>query len=218
MPIGIYKEKLMTKNNQSIKPAVVELERLFKAINKKKFNGSLPWCAIIVQSTSNKNAHGWFFANSWVRKGDRKPVHELSMCAESLNRPIEDILNTLIHEMVHLYCHVNDIGDCKNNYHNVKFKVQCNLVDLECTQIPRYGWASTKLTPKLKKELMALRPKKTAFTVFRKSEMGRQKRGSKLKKWQCPQCKTNIRVGYLPENFPGVDCRECGREYQCLEH
>jgi len=140
-----------------------------------------------------------------------------NLCAESLNRPMNDILNTLIHEMVHLYCHINNIDECKNNYHNVRFKTQCELVGLACEQMPRYGWASTKLTPELKKEIKALKAKKSAFAVFRHDESKRMRKGSKLKKWQCPKCGTNIRVGYTQENFPGVICCDCKKEYICLE-
>lgn len=49
--------------------------------------------------------------------------YELNLGAEYLDRPIENVLATLMHEMVHIYCMENKIKDTSNagRYHNIRF-------------------------------------------------------------------------------------------------
>ena len=203
-------------NKQSIQPAIAELERLFDAFNKELYAGKLPFPAITIQTTGNRNAYGWFWAETWESEG--KKVHELNMSAEYLSRDVEDICETLLHEMVHLYCHENGIHDCKNNYHNKSFKEACAYIRLNCEKGSRNGFSLTSLSDDLLKLVRSVRPKKSAFKVFRSASIGpKRQAGSKLKKYSCPGCLQNVRVGTLPENFPGIICAECDEEYLLME-
>lgn len=59
-----------------------------------------------------------------------------------LNYPIEETLDTMIHEMVHLYCRENNIKETSRGgkYHNGKFKAEAEKRGLECYQCGQYGW------------------------------------------------------------------------------
>ena len=52
-------------------------------------------------------------AKVWRRKED--DAYELNIAAEVLNFPIEETLDTLLHEMVHLYCRENGIQEVARN-------------------------------------------------------------------------------------------------------
>ena len=52
-----------------------------------------------------------------------------------------------MHEMVHLYCKVNHIIDCRGKSHNAKFKKQCEARDLICDKAQGIGWGHTEATP-----------------------------------------------------------------------
>ena len=55
---------------------------------------------------------------------DEKGYREINLGAESLSRPIENTIATLIHEMTHHYCAMAGIKDTSRGgtYHNKKFK------------------------------------------------------------------------------------------------
>ena len=55
-------------------------------------------------------------------------MKEINLGAESLKRSVPEIVATLLHEMVHYYCHVNGIQDTSNTYHNKRFKEECENV------------------------------------------------------------------------------------------
>lgn len=125
-----------------------ELTRIYDALNAKYYDNKLPDIFITIQSGKKKNSFGWFWKESWEEKTinnneDEAPTperrHEINITADFLNRPIENICATLQHEMVHLYCFINDIQDTSNNnvYHNKRFKTEAEsrglIIDKEQT-------------------------------------------------------------------------------------
>ena len=60
-----------------------------------------------------------------------------------LSFPIEETVDTLLHEMVHIYCRVHEIREVSNGtaYHNKKFKEIAEAHGLTCVYTgSRYGW------------------------------------------------------------------------------
>ena len=97
------------------------LEKIFRALNVKYFNGELEEPIITIQSTPRAYGHVTV-AKAWQR-GDTTR-HELNIGAGTLARPIENVVATTLHECVHLWDIQNGIQDCSRGgaYHNKKFK------------------------------------------------------------------------------------------------
>lgn len=196
---------------ESIAPAIKELERFFNFFNRKLYDNKLPTPIITIQSTGRKNALGWFWADAWKRKkGD---VPEINITAEHLNRGVSDVLETLLHEMVHLDNWHQKIPDCSAaQYHNAAFKRGCEKIELICER-GKHGWNLTSLSGSLSNLIKQGKPNAEAFAIFRRAELGARKGvGSRLKKWSCG-C-TNIRVAV--SDFSAT-CNNCGNEFEEME-
>ena len=125
---------------------IEQLERLFNRLNKDIFENELPCPIITIQSRGKrKGVLGWFTTwKAWDNgQGGR---YEINIVAESLNRPYKEIAETMLHEMVHLFCEVNEIQDCSRGgtYHNNKFKEVAEKHFLIVEKSSKYGWAHTK--------------------------------------------------------------------------
>lgn len=103
---------------------VLFLEEAFDVLNEQFFESTLQKIAITIQSTPR--AHGHFTPwDSWNDNGVM--IKEINIGAESLQRSVPEIVATLMHEMIHCYCHVNQIKDTSRSgvYHNKRFKKEC---------------------------------------------------------------------------------------------
>lgn len=124
------------------------LEKMFRALNRDWFSGELEEPIITIQSTPRAYGHV-SVAKTWKRKDDWR--HELNIGAETLNRPIEEVVATLGHEMTHLYNIAHGIQDCSRGgaYHNRKFRDEAERRGLIIKHHPTYGWAITEPSDKL---------------------------------------------------------------------
>lgn len=119
------------------------LERAFNIFNNVYFDGKLPQVALTVQS-NNKSFAYITTQKVWADSKDR--YYEINLSAEYLNRNIENVLASLLHECVHLYNIINNIKDTSNlgRYHNKHFKRACEARDLIIEHAPVIGWSVTK--------------------------------------------------------------------------
>lgn len=119
------------------------LEKIFRAVNTDWFGGELEEPIITIQSTPRAYGHV-SVAKTWKRKDDWR--HELNIGAETLDRPIEHVVATMVHEMVHLYNIAHDIQDCSRGgaYHNRKFRDEAERRGLVIGHHPTYGWTVTE--------------------------------------------------------------------------
>ena len=119
------------------------LEKIFRALNADWFNGELEEPIITIQSTPRAYGHVTM-AKTWKRKDDWR--HELNLGAETLNRPIEEVVATMMHEMVHLYNIAHGVQDCSRGgaYHNKRFKEEAERRGLDIGHHPTYGWTVTE--------------------------------------------------------------------------
>lgn len=128
---------------------VGELYRIFDLLNKTLFNNALEVPVILIQSKRKRILGTCTVNRIWVNKIDEddKKYYEISLSAENLNRPVDEIVETLLHEMVHLHCSLNDINDTSNNhvYHNKRYKAEAEAhgLDVECATT--IGWSVTTL-------------------------------------------------------------------------
>lgn len=94
-----------------------------------------------------KNVLGHFAPVRWRRREDEH-LHEVVVVAEHLNRPAQDVLETLIHEAAHALNFERGIKDCsRSQYHNRSFKAAAEELGLTVEQVPQYGFAYTRLGP-----------------------------------------------------------------------
>lgn len=128
---------------------------------------------ITIQSSSRKNNLGHFWADRWdgdtTKEGEEKEIfHEINICAERMNRPVNDICATLIHELVHLHNSVLGIDDCNAaQYHNKEFKKTAEKYGLIVDKFPGRGWALTTLSEEGISAVEAFQPNKEALSICR---------------------------------------------------
>lgn len=130
----------MLKNFQEV------LEYAFDVLNEVYFGGELPPIVISIMSSPRTNGH--FTINKEWRFEDNY-LNEINISAEHLDRPIENIMATLCHEMVHYYCQLNGIKDTSQNhrYHNKFFKREAEARGLIITYAQGIGYSVTKPSP-----------------------------------------------------------------------
>ena len=121
------------------------LETAFDVFNEVYFENSLPKAVITIQSSPK--SFGYITVHK-VWKDSEDSSHEINIGAEYLSRPIENVLATLMHEMVHLYCLVNGIRDTSNGgrYHNKRFKAEDEKRDLKIEYAKYIGYSVTSPT------------------------------------------------------------------------
>lgn len=78
------------------------LYKAFKFFNRELFGNKLPM--VMLTLTPKRNALGYFHAESWKDVNNKEErQHHISMNPHYFaNRPLDETLSTLVHEMVHL--------------------------------------------------------------------------------------------------------------------
>lgn len=194
--------------SHSLRPAILELERAHAFFNGELFAGTLSARILVtVQTAGRKRAYGWFDRERW-RDAELK-VAELNLAAEELDRPVEKILETLVHEMVHQANAEAGVRDTSagGRYHNGAFRARAEEAGLEVERDEKNGWAITRLGPRGRDALFRFKPKAEAFQVVRLVDP--PKAPTKMKKWVC-DCGP-IRVGRA--EFRAM-CLECRQEFR----
>ena len=134
------------KDLTNIQRATQYLNKIFKAVNERYFDNSLEMPVITIQTSVG--AYGHITVNKiWNTDGIQR--YELNIGAETLNRPIENVVATMIHECSHLYALMNNIKDTSNRgvYHNKRFKaIAEDMGHLQIDKHEKYGWTITTPT------------------------------------------------------------------------
>jgi len=196
------------KQTTKMSRAVGMLEKIYFHLNEDFFESALPIPIITVQSKPGTYGH-CTVAKVWQRPGG--DTYELNIAAEVLNYPIEETLDTMIHEMVHLYCRENGIKETSRGgkYHNGKFKAEAEKRGLICYQCGQYGW-NTKAGDNLveyalSKDWNEIRiGRNTGYQPIRIGGVGMSQNGAPLagggkrpsstRKLQCPCCGNSVRA------------------------
>ena len=123
--------------------AAGQLEKMFRALNTRFFDGKLPEPVITLKKTPGAYGH-ITCGKTWTAGTEQR--HEINISTATLDRPIEETTATLLHEMCHLYNMVNGIKDTSgsaNAYHNKRFKQIAESHGLIVEHDPKYGWTIT---------------------------------------------------------------------------
>lgn len=211
------------KQTTKMSRAVSQLEHIYNALNSDFFGGTLPLPIITVQS--KPGTYGHFTPGKVWQKPDEN-TYELNIAAEVLNYPIEETIDTMLHEMVHLYCKENGIKDTSRGgkYHNGKFKAEAERVGLECYQCGQYGW-NTRPGDKIVEYALSrnwneIRIGRNSLTGFIRTGTGGTapatgadtqsggKRPSSTRKLQCPCCGNSVRATKTVR----IMCMDCNEQ------
>lgn len=196
------------KQTTKMSRAVSQLEHIYNALNTDFFQDELPIPIITVQSKPGTYGH-CTTSKVWQRKDGG--AYELNIAAEVLNYPIEETLDTMLHEMVHLYCRENGIKEVSRGgkYHNKRFKAEAERRGLVCVPCGQYGWNTTPsdnlVEYALSKGWNEIKIGRGSLTpIIRTGASGTAqtgaettgggKRPSSTRKLQCPKCGCSVRA------------------------
>ena len=204
--------------NNYIANVTNEMYRWFDILNEKFFDGELERPVITIQKTRANNLghftldRVWTSAFSSDNTDETVSYYEINVAAQALNRDINDLVGTLLHEMVHLYNKQRDIKDCSQKIHNKKFKLEAERVGFEVQRDKRVGWGYTTNTSELNTYINDyIKPDASAFNLYRSIvptiKAPTQKR---VFKYICPICgqKLNGKEGC------NVICGKCNTPFE----
>lgn len=135
----------MAKRTVNYQRALTVLNKIFKGANEHFFDNELEMPTITIQSTAG--AYGHITVSKVWENADGVKTYELNIGADTLARPIENVVATMLHEMVHLYHLMNGIKDCSGYYHNKRFKDTAeSMAKLSISRHEKYGWTITEPT------------------------------------------------------------------------
>ena len=128
--------------------ACAYLEKIYTTLNHDKFDGELETPIITIQSSISTYGH---VTVSKVWKNVDVTQYELNVSAEYVDRPIKNVVSTLLHEMTHIYNLMHGIQDTSRNgqYHNKRFKEKAESVGLVISHDERNGWSHTQPSEEL---------------------------------------------------------------------
>lgn len=208
------------KQTTKMSRAVGQLEKMYNTLNTDFWNGELEVPIITVQSKPGTYGH-CTTAKVWRRKDSN--TFELNIAAEVLDWKIEEIIDTILHEMVHLYCRTHDIKEVSRGgkYHNGKFKELAEKVGLKCIKCGQYGWNTTAedndklIEYALSKDWSEIMIGRGGIslniggfgTPSNSGVTPGQKAPSSTRKYICPKCKMSVRATRTVNILCG-DCME----------
>lgn len=193
---------------------------IFDCANKDLFDNLLE--KPIFTCSPTRGAYGHMSIGSFWCTREGQGLRELNINSEYLDRPLENIVGTIIHEMVHCYCKQYDIKDCSGAYHNKRFKDEAEKRTLLMEQHHSYGWAITHVTDDTINFI--LRNDIRDFDITRdmkfnpvmgnsglnkgiENNIEKIKKTSSTRKYQCLKCKNSVRATKVVNIICG-DCME----------
>ena len=201
--------------------AAAYLNGIFDSLNDRYFESALSRPVITIQSTPRAYGHFTLY-DAWSVDGD-KGMREINIGAGTLSRPIENVVATLLHEMVHYWNDQHGIKDCSRGgtYHNKKFKKLAEACDLHIDHHPTYGWSITTPTDALvefclENGLTEIRLCRNDYVPLQIPGSGTHtgtntgtgaggKKPSSTRKYVCPCCGLSVRA----TKSVNVGCLDC---------
>ncbi|MGH7154814.1 MAG: SprT-like domain-containing protein [Acetobacteraceae bacterium] len=128
-------------NTQTVKPTretYDPLQLAYDTLNRALFDNSLPNCLITLQR--RKRTYGYFCGDRFGR-ADGTLTDEIALNPSHFrDRPQEEVLATLAHEMVHLWQHhFGKPG--RGRYHNIEWAEKMKSIGLQPTSTGKEGGA-----------------------------------------------------------------------------
>lgn len=199
-----------------------ELEKLFRTLNAEIFDNQLDTPVITVTPSSKSYAHytPW---DAWSAGNEQK--REINIASGTLDRPLENVICSLVHEMCHMYDDtVLHTADCSrgSTYHNRRFKETAEAAGLIVTRTEKYGWSRTEPGPTILdfvllhdefREIEMCRnssaPSAVGIGIHTGNSTGLTITGSSTnshsRKYLCPCCRNSVRA----TKAVNVICADC---------
>jgi hypothetical protein len=217
VPVNVsYETKLNSDGGMTMQPTTdtyFAFQEAYDFYNKHLFRGELPGCVITLQR--KKNCYGYFHGDTWKSDVSDTLSDEIALNPDSFtSRSNDDVLSTLVHEMVHLQQH--HFGQpSRSGYHNKQWAGYMKDVGLMPTSTGEEGGKQTgqRMTHyiipggKFAEATSILLEKGYTIPwkfIFEDLEKSKKKRDSKTK-YTCPDCGLNA------WGKPGIDilCGSC---------
>lgn len=195
-----------------------QLEKLFNMLNQDFFGGQLDTPIITIQSTPRAYGHYTLF-NAWNVKGEGRK--EVNIGAGTLDRPIENVIATLLHEMCHQYNDtIAQVQDCSRGgtYHNKHFQKCAMEHGLLVSRSDKYGWSHTSPSDELMEWILNNNIQEIRLnrneggiriaggnSAANGSGQGFRTTKSSSMKYICPSCKNSVRA----TKHVNVACLDC---------
>jgi SprT-like family. len=143
----------------------------------------------------------------WDINGEE--TYEIAISSEYLNRSFEEVVSTLMHEMVHLYNLAHGIKDVSGTqYHNKRFRIEADKRGLVITYARVIGWSVTQLQDATKDWLSTVEVDKSVFDAVRKTPLGIKKKAQKTYTYTCPMCEEKVLSKNPDLEIRCEDCQE----------
>lgn len=198
------------------------IEILFDILNKHFFNDCLERPILTLNPGSTRRNKGktvtlgWCTTKKiWINKENNESYYEITICPEFIDRSLEEICATLLHEMTHLLNLKNNIQDVSRNgyFHNRKFKYEAEKHGLVITKVDGIGWSKTQLSNEAKVFISGIDIKMRKITRQPIDSIGSSgddeneevEKKKKSIKYVCPECKISVRA----TKVVNIRCDDC---------
>lgn len=114
--------------NNPTEKTYTSLQQAYHLFNKELFAGILPHC-LITMKNNNKKSYGFFSSKQFKNTTSSEVTDEIALNPLNFkNRTTQEVLSTLVHEMVHLWQYHN--GKASKGYHNKQWSLKMQEVGL----------------------------------------------------------------------------------------
>ena len=127
---------------ENLNVIIKKLENVFVELNNHFYKGELVTPIITVQRAPRKSILGWCTRQRTWENAKNETFYEINIVSQNLNRGTEGIIETMLHEMVHLYAKQNGIDDCSvQQYHRKSFSPQSYKISgRHSLQLPKINY------------------------------------------------------------------------------
>ena len=201
----------MSQTENFTKEQFTAIQNIYEYFNKNLFDGILNNC--LLNFSRKSKAMGFFAPNRWGKEGEEGKVHEISLNPEFLKLGLQETLQTLAHEMAHLW--QQDHGKPSPGYHNKEWARKMESFGLMPSHNGQPGGRKTgksmadyAIEGGLFLQVVADMPKEFIYPLVCRAELNLKagsKPGKNKTKYTCPSCDSNIwgKAGLR------VECSDC---------
>lgn len=216
--IGVGADVNRRTKPEPVPPTLEQFSKYQKAwqwFNAELFGGTLKPC--LLNFSRHRGSYGFFTPQRW-RRG-KEEVHEISLNPDSLSRELEEVMSTLVHEMVHQW--QQDHGTPPRRcYHDTEWAEKMVEVGLVPSDTGEPGGRPTGqnmthfIDPKGRfRAALDRMPKECVLPWVSEgpNEKDKPKKPRPKKvKFTCPECRTKITA-----DDEGLDanCNDCGERF-----
>lgn len=190
------------------------LEKAFDILNAEFYKNELVRPVITYGYDSSYSTFGWCSCGKvWNNEN-----YEINITSNTIKHNKYGYVETLLHEMTHLYAIHHGIEDTSNKgyYHNKNFKKIAENHGLVC-EYGKYGWNKTSLSSEAvefcesleKLDMFRWNPKDDVEIVTVPPEKPIEKKYQRWIRLTCPKCSNMIKV---VDTTIAIYC-ECGEKY-----